>query len=236
MNQIADHYRHRVETSESTDFLAQVGHTLNGQAVAPAHVEAMKQQIVDVLDLAEGDHLLDLGCGNGVFTVDLVRITGSGLGLDLSPSLIELARTHHSTVGLDYVAVDLKALAANPAGLDKRFNKVLMHAALQHFQPHGFGALLDSVLDRCEPECTLFFALVPDSSKRWTFYNTLERRVRYVWERFRGRHLFGYWWSPRYVEQACRERDLEINFPPVPQILDSARYRFGIKIRRTDPQ
>jgi SAM-dependent methyltransferase len=66
-------------------------------------VRANHRRIVDLLDLREGFHLLDVGCGTGSFTREaaaLVGSTGRVVGVDLSPALIGVARQRAAGLGL----------------------------------------------------------------------------------------------------------------------------------------
>lgn len=61
-----------------------------------ADITRRRRAIFDALAPAPGERLLDLGCGNGLLTLDLCRAvgdTGHVLGLDPSPEMLGLART-----------------------------------------------------------------------------------------------------------------------------------------------
>jgi SAM-dependent methyltransferase len=55
--------------------------------------------------ITEGDHVLDVGCGNGQSTRDAARIAaqGSALGIDLSSQMLALASATATEEGLDNV-------------------------------------------------------------------------------------------------------------------------------------
>src|SRR5215212_9485386 len=61
-----------------------------------AHAAELRMMVGD-LPLREGDRVLDMPCGDGVYTALLaeqVGSSGSVIGVDLSASYIQLARAH----------------------------------------------------------------------------------------------------------------------------------------------
>lgn len=68
-----------------------------------------------------GEHILDLGCGDGALTVKIVAAGASVIGVDMSPELIAAARAR----GLDVREMDGEALA-----FENEFDAVFSNAAL----------------------------------------------------------------------------------------------------------
>ncbi|HEY2327953.1 MAG TPA: class I SAM-dependent methyltransferase [Gaiellaceae bacterium] len=63
---------------------------------------------------AEGDHVVDIGCGFGDSTVQLAELvgpTGSALGVDIAPRFIELARAEVTLPNVRYEVMDVQAAA-----------------------------------------------------------------------------------------------------------------------------
>lgn len=50
---------------------------------------------LSLLDLKPGEHLLDIGCGQGVFAPSVREAGAEYTGIDVSPALLDLARKHH---------------------------------------------------------------------------------------------------------------------------------------------
>ena len=83
--------------------------------------------------LNRGARLLDVGCGPGTISADLARLVAPGevRGIDLSPDVIEIARSAHEDLGLDNLsfAVDDVYDLSSPA---MSFDVVFAHQVLQH--------------------------------------------------------------------------------------------------------
>ncbi|KAF1989684.1 hypothetical protein K402DRAFT_261425 [Aulographum hederae CBS 113979] len=100
-------------------------------------VPRLTSTVLSYLSPKPTDHILDLGCGDGVLTSQLASSVPSGrvLGLDASPSMIETARSsylaHHPN--LEFRIQDctrlVEALASHPE-LDGQWDKVFSNAAL----------------------------------------------------------------------------------------------------------
>ena len=79
---VKKYYSERVKKNSRTDFLWQVGKTINGENVSPEQLELIVQTIVERLDLSGKDKVLDLGCGNGLLTKKISTYTQEITGLD----------------------------------------------------------------------------------------------------------------------------------------------------------
>jgi len=63
-----------------------------------------------LLDVHPKEKILDLGCGQGVFSRALAEAGGEVTGIDASPSLIQKARSYPSRAGLRYLVRDAAKL------------------------------------------------------------------------------------------------------------------------------
>ena len=89
----------------------------------------------------QGDHVLDLGCGTGAVTREVVSSgvsPGSLTGLDMSADMLEVARERASEAGIE--AEWVQADAGDLPFEDGRFDLAYCQQALQFF-PDRLGAL-----------------------------------------------------------------------------------------------
>src|SRR4029079_1647283 len=88
-------------------------------------VSDLGQVVLDLLAPRPGEHILDLGCGDGALTARLVDAGATVIGVDLPPSLLDAARAR----GLDARSMDIQSLT-----FDDDFDAVFTNAVL-HWVP-----------------------------------------------------------------------------------------------------
>jgi ubiquinone/menaquinone biosynthesis C-methylase UbiE len=114
------------------------------------------------------DAVLDLGCGNGHHLAELAPEIARGVGVDLSPGMIELARRHASD-RLTFRVEDATRLdGVEPASMDL----ALCIGALEHIVDKP--AVLASAHRVLRPGGR-FFCLTPDGAHPW--YRTVAPRL-----------------------------------------------------------
>ncbi len=89
------------------------------------------EPMLEAVELATGDHVLDVACGTGIvarLAKERVGETGRVVGVDLSPAMLAVAR--RVAPGIDWREGDARAL---PLGDDERFDVVVCQQGLQFF-------------------------------------------------------------------------------------------------------
>ena len=81
------------------------------------------RDILNALDLKSGEKALDFGCGSGHFTVEMAKVCGDAIGIDLSP-----------VVGNIII----------PPALEKKLNFILAKEGALPFEDNSFDVLLAS--------------------------------------------------------------------------------------------
>ncbi|HVE26219.1 MAG TPA: class I SAM-dependent methyltransferase [Sporichthya sp.] len=79
--------------------------------------------LFDAVALTAGERVLDIGCGNGVTTLEAARraAPGRAMGLDLSSSMLEVARhraTEQRVANVDFLQGDAQIYPFVPGGFD----------------------------------------------------------------------------------------------------------------------
>ena len=132
--------------------------------------------VVGHASVRAGDRVLEIGCGGGFFTSQLVAALATGViltSVDISPELIERARSRPELAGRAHLALEVANVEALPCA-DAAFDAVVGSSILHHLD-----------LDRALPE--LYRVLKPGG--RFVFaepnaFNplvALERRFRIGW-------------------------------------------------------
>ena len=80
-----------------------------------------------MLDLKPGQRVLDVGCGTGQTVVQLAEAvgpTGAVVGIDIAPSLLEIARQRAAAfANVDFIEADAQTAALPAAGFDAVFSR-----------------------------------------------------------------------------------------------------------------
>ena len=84
---------------------------------------------VDLLELGPDTNFVELGCGSGWLTRYAARCGANAVGYDISPEMIEIARTEAEREGLEarFEVADMEALEQEPT-----FDRCLIYEALHH--------------------------------------------------------------------------------------------------------
>jgi cyclopropane fatty-acyl-phospholipid synthase-like methyltransferase len=212
------------------EYLKQAGHTINGRPISEAQFELLVETMQDLLDLREGDVLLDLCCGNGIFTKELAKRCKRVVGVDFSRPMLEIAERTHRPQNVTYHQMNALAVDSNSLVGSMRFDKVVMCGALQHFSRDQLQRLVGNMVNVTSDGRVIVFLLVPDRRKRWVFYDTPGKRVRHLARQLLGRERMGTWWTPEDFEGTCQRLGLRSSFHDMDARLHPSRYRFDVRI------
>ncbi|KAL9621015.1 MAG: hypothetical protein Q9160_004533 [Pyrenula sp. 1 TL-2023] len=116
----------------SRDHLGEFSQKTTGQAYSASanFVPNLAQKILQYLDPQPTDRVLDVGCGDGVFTAKFSSSVAEVLGIDASPSMIESASHTYGSPNATFKVVDCKYLDREPNIVNGQWDKVISNAAL----------------------------------------------------------------------------------------------------------
>ena len=122
---------HAVRADQANQFFADVAHNrgrLSHEFLPQAKVEAaILAQLAD----QTYDRIVDLGTGSGRMLALLAERVKSGIGIDLSPDMLRVARYTLSEEGFAHLSVQQSDLAATPLG-DGVADLVTLHQVLHY--------------------------------------------------------------------------------------------------------
>src|SRR5215831_16767439 len=108
---------------------------------------AARDTYLGLLDIADGDRVLDVGCGRGAVTREIARRVGSrgrAVGLDPSPALLAVARELAGEAGLGDRIEFREGNALRLTFPDGSFDAVVCVTVLSHV-PSGEAAIPELV-------------------------------------------------------------------------------------------
>lgn len=215
-----------------TDFLVQVGHTIDGKPYDATQFTAMVNQMRSGLDLGRDDSLLDLCCGNGIITRQLALHCRKVIGADFSNVLIERAITHHSAPNVRYRILDAVTLETAEFPGEGPFSRIGMYAALQHFRIDQLEALLRGMLVHAASGAIFFIGGVLDQRRIDAFLDTAGKRQAYEAYRASGRDRLGTWWQPAQLRATAAGLGLTCEIDDSSADRPGGHYRFDARLKR----
>lgn len=103
-----------------------------------------------------GQRVLDAGCGTGLFAVEAARRGATVVAIDLSPTLIDLARERQPQ-SLGRGSIDFRVGDMLAPG-EERFDHVVAMDSLIHYRPAEMVAMIAALAGRAKQSVLLTFA------------------------------------------------------------------------------
>jgi len=193
---------------EESDFFRQVGRTHRQQPYSEQQVALIVDRICTHLKADRQKRLLDLCCGNGLFTKRLSPHFGHITALDFSERLIEVAKREFAADNVDYHVGDATELG----NVQGQYDCVLVNGALQYFDHHKARLMFSSLTTLSGASATrIYLGEVADRDRRWNFYRGLLGRFRYYQGVLLDRPIIGHWWSPADLLTLAQDAQMELS-------------------------
>ena len=223
-----DFWRAHGRSAAGDDPQTQVLRTFNKQPIAPKRWTETLAYLDRLLPVGPADELLDLCCGNGLFSAHFARRAARITAVDVSPDLLE-ALARQGLPNVTTLCSDVRDLDF----ADGVFSRILLYAGIQYLSESEVVRLLRNMQRWLKPEGLLFIGDIPDRAKLWSFYNTPDRRKQYFDNCMSDCDVVGTWfdsaWMLRLAEVAGFQR-VELIPQPPEQIY--AHFRFDLKLQR----
>jgi 2-polyprenyl-3-methyl-5-hydroxy-6-metoxy-1,4-benzoquinol methylase len=193
----------------------------------PQNIDIICEHIISSASILPHHHVLDVCCGNGLLTQKISLSCKHIIGVDQSKEQIRIAKETFPHLQFE-----------NKSGLEftklhnQKFDVILICFAFQYFDTFNKGKEIISALSSItKPGGVIFLSDVPDKNKFYHYYNTLSKRVRYLFNELTGKNDMGKFWSSTELDKICSLLNLDGKTLPQPHFLPYSNYRMDYIIQ-----
>ena len=210
------------------DFWRQIKRTVNGQPVSEGDIDLIVSQIAQQLRLQTGDHLLDLGCGNGALASRLLERLNGYVGVDFSTYLLEVAREYFQVdPSVAFIEADMRDVDRyRHACAD--INKVLIYGAISYLTRNETELLLQHLTQQLPKLRRVFVGNVADAERASEFF---ARRQVTAYSLDDPRSPIGVWWTPDVFVEMSEAIGFQAQVVRMPTEFYGSAYRFDILLQ-----
>lgn len=194
-----DFWQTYAKKNKNKDLHTQVLRTYNKEPIDPEVWDLTLDKIMESLDLAINDTVLDLCCGNGLLAKPFSKRCSSVTAVDISKDFIEKINKKEYP-NIKPIVKDIRKIKFS----ESSFTKVIIYAGLQYLNYEESLKLLVSIYKWLKSEGVLYIGDIPDRNKLWNFYNNEERVAVYFNNLKKQSCIVGTWfeqdWLTRLAE------------------------------------
>jgi len=216
-----DFYKKHPRTCDPEDFWGQVMRTVNGEPITQEQIDMIVSSVCEGLKLSGNDRLLDLCCGNGALSDYFFNRCESGLGVDSSEYLIEVAKRHFSSGHVEYILGDIVETLKGDLEY-KAFTKALCYGSIQYLPRQTVYELLKVLREKFASIDRFFIGNVPDRDFMCDFFGDNYE------EGIENEHAspIGVWWTSEELGLMAEKTGWRINVSRMPKEFYASHYRF----------
>jgi SAM-dependent methyltransferase len=199
----------------------QVVRTLNKEPVQPEIFAAMVESIITMIRPASDLDLLDLCCGNGLITNELIGRFGSITAVDLCEVFI----SQLDDTGINSIVSDVRTVEFPR----NSFDRILLYSGLQYFSDKDAVNLFHRLKQWLRSGGVVVIGDIPDSTRRWNFFNTPVREEAYFEALSQDEPILGHWFDPAWLRKLARHSGFaSAEVVPQPAIFPFQHYRYDL--------
>jgi ubiquinone/menaquinone biosynthesis C-methylase UbiE len=170
------------------DEQTQVARTLNKQPISKNKWDFTKSQVLEQLELKPESRLLDLCCGNGLFSEALSTKVSTITAVDISEPLIKKLN-ERNLPNITAQSADIRSLSFPNAS----FDRVLWYAGIQYLSEPDIILMLRDIRKWMDSDGLLFIGDIPDRIKMWGYFNNVTRVNAYADSLVESKPIIGTW-------------------------------------------
>lgn len=173
----------------------QVLRTRNKASISEEQWQITVETIKRDLPAMPSDSLLDLCCGNGLLTEVYSPLVKEIISVDLSPQLVENLK-NKNLKNVTGIASDIRKVNFS----EGQFTKVLWYAGIQYLSEPDIVTQIKKIRTWLKPGGQLFIGDIPERTKMWDYFNSLERQELYFNSLEKNSPIIGTWVDRKWIE------------------------------------
>ena len=182
----------------TTDEQSQVFRTRDKAPIEKDAWEHTVNLVANHMQFKPNDTLLDICCGNGLFTQAFSSMVESVSAVDISDRLINSLKSKN-IANVDAFSDDVR----NISFPNSSFSKVLWYAGIQYLPESDIVNFLKELKFWMKPDGLLLIGDIPDRQKLWDYFNTPDRRAAYFDGVGSQKPIIGTWLDSDWIELLC---------------------------------
>jgi len=182
----------------SADEQSQVFRTRDRIPIDKESWEYTVELVAKHMEFKSNDTLLDICCGNGLFTEAYSGLVESIIAVDISDPLINALKSKN-IANVDAFSDDIR----NISFPESSFSKVLWYAGIQYLPESDIVNYLKELILWMKPNGILLIGDIPDRQKLWGYFNTPERVSSYFDGIGDQKPIIGTWLDPDWIKALC---------------------------------
>jgi ubiquinone/menaquinone biosynthesis C-methylase UbiE len=211
----------------SDDPLRQVLRVVNRQPIGEQAFKLVADNVIQLLEIDPSHVVLDLCCGNGLLSAAIEPYASQIVAADFCERLLEDVRSR-TTAKTTTMIADARMVDFPPAS----FDRVLIAAALQHFEQDEVIRMFRQMVRALRPRGILVATDIPDAARKWAFHDSVEREDDYFRNEAEGTPILGTWFDRTWLEKLGRHVGFkETTALDQPVTFPYAHYRFDLRCR-----
>lgn len=197
---------------------------------SPEFHEGLAQELKELFPRETPARILEIGCGDGRLFPYLGFPASSYTGVDFSPKLLDLFRSHHP--GLELRCSEGSSFLDCGA----MYRLIFSHGVVQHFDPEMLDRHFENGRQMMDADSVLVCASVLDKDRQKQYDSglltrgtraRLVRRAKSAARRILGLDVMGYWYSREEIAKMAAAHGLEATFAESRMF----SYRFHVILR-----
>lgn len=166
--------------SANLDDQSQIGRTVRKEPISKEVFQKTFDWVSNNMRVNENSNILELCCGNGVWTIPFAKQAKHVTAIDFSNPLLDVLKSKCLNENIDNVDIKLQNVLDIKADQYRIFSHIFLYFAIQHFSEKETILLFETAYNILKNNGGIFYiGDIPDRQKLWDFANTKEYAKMY---------------------------------------------------------